>query len=263
MFVHTSENRQQTEGLFNTIETDLSNWQMISMRLYRRDGDLLDKLSSHLVGLYQGHTGVIFKVSDYKIIYFIRLGPVENHIALNSSLEKDLRGYELMVNSQKVTMDILKLHKNYVTQENAHPENEMYLQRLKRTENSVLIIDDDLFIRKVLCAGFEEYASVIDTAVSEDAVKLYKQENPDIVFIDIHMPGTGGFDMCQKILELDPDAYAILASSNSSIQNVTEAVSCGSVGFLAKPIRKEKLVEHARRCITFSINNSDNPKDSG
>lgn len=252
MFLYKVENHQLAESLLKTIKSDTKDWQMVSLKLHIRDQDLLDKLAQHLIGIYQSQTGMLVKVSDYKIIYFVKVSEATSQMSLNAKLEKELKGFNLSVTSQNASLTVLDHFEKKYIGENANHENPLYLDRLGRRENKVLIIDDDMFVRKVIAAGFSNVADVIEVDESQNSGATFKSVNPDITFVDIHMPVKNGFDVCLDLLEIDPDAYIVMVSSDASIDNLTKSISSGGDGFLAKPIRKEKLLRHADRCVTFS-----------
>ncbi|GEM_PF-5001267 len=253
MFIFDVEQRQDAQAVFQTIEAGLRDWEMMSFRMYRRDADMLQKLADHLLAKYQKDSGMIVKISDYKIVCFMRTFGGQNHAAAIRRIEKDLGGYEAQLSSERITIDKLKKFSELHLRQSAPHENEMYLERMQRDANKVLIIDDDLFVRKVIKSGFAPYAEVLDFDESPDILDNIKAFNPDIIFIDIHMPGRNGFEITETVIDFDPDAYIILGSSDASVDNVLKTLAFGASGFLAKPIRKNKLLEHAKRCITFKI----------
>ena len=253
MFIKSQENTHQLKDLYNAIENDMSDWQIISVRRAVRDHDVLVKLANHVIGLNQIAMGMAMVASDYKLILFMRKASGNGQAATNSDLEKSLKEYNVQVTSQKITPERLAFFKDIYFSDAPVAENKAFIARKQRAENKVLIVDDDLFVAKVVKAGFSDVSDVTDTQDSQIALDLYKKINPDMVVLDIHMPDTNGFELCENILKYDQDAYILQTSSDASLDNVLNAVYSGAAGFLAKPIRKDKLLTHARRCVTFNV----------
>lgn len=76
----------------------------------------------------------------------------------------------------------------------------------------------------------------------EEALSLYEQCNPDVVTMDIVMPGEDGFDAARSILEAHPDARILMVSSLAYDETIDEAVSIGAKGFVFKPLNKDQLI---------------------
>ncbi len=113
----------------------------------------------------------------------------------------------------------------------------------------VLIADDAAFMRKVikdnlLAAGFEVIA---EAANGKEAVSLYKQYKPDVVFMDITMPEMTGIEAVKEIRKGYPTARIVMCSAMGQAPMVIEALKAGAINFLVKPINKERLVETAIR----------------
>ena len=86
---------------------------------------------------------------------------------------------------------------------------------------------------------------------------MYKEVNPDVVILDIHLPNQNGLDIIEKLNHLDSSAFIIISSSDSIKENVLKAIGLGAIGFLAKHIQKNKLFSLFNQCITFQINKED------
>ena len=108
----------------------------------------------------------------------------------------------------------------------------------------VMIVDDSPFSRTILAGALEEGGcEVVGEAESvEGLVEIYQQCKPDIVTMDIAMPGADGFE-CTKVLRLhDPNAKVILCSSMKDEETEAEAKRAGAVGYVQKPVDPETLM---------------------
>lgn len=113
--------------------------------------------------------------------------------------------------------------------------------RKSRLPLHVMLVEDDPVTRRLVTGAFKENYALITAENAEEAVANYLLHAPDIVFLDIGLPDTSGFDVLRQILLSDPEAYVVMFSGNSYLDNVTSALSAGASGFVAKPFKKEKL----------------------
>lgn len=105
----------------------------------------------------------------------------------------------------------------------------------------VMLVEDDPLTRRMVTGTFKEKYALITAANAEEAVANYLLHAPDIVFLDIGLPDASGLDVLHRIMETDPDAYVVMFSGNSYLDNVTAALSTGASGFVSKPFKKEKM----------------------
>ena len=106
-----------------------------------------------------------------------------------------------------------------------------------------LIVDDSAFARfhmKRLLGSFENIRTS-EAASGNEAVSEYKRLRPDIVFMDIVMPGLEGVETVKRICKDDPGASVIMVSSQSYPEKVSEALTAGAKCFLSKPVTTERL----------------------
>lgn len=109
----------------------------------------------------------------------------------------------------------------------------------------VLIVDDTLFIRGSLKLilernGFEVVGEAED---GYDAVKMYKALKPDIVTMDITMPGMDGIESLRRIKEFDKSANVVMITALGQESLVKESVLLGAKGFIIKPFDEEMIVK--------------------
>lgn len=114
----------------------------------------------------------------------------------------------------------------------------------------VLIVDDDVGIIDTLqYLLLNEGYDVVAAKNGQDAINLYKEINPDIVFMDIKMPTMNGFDAFFKIKELDKNAQIVLTSGYAiEDKDYQHAIKSGLVGMLSKPFSIEKITKMINRC---------------
>jgi two-component system chemotaxis response regulator CheY len=107
----------------------------------------------------------------------------------------------------------------------------------------VLIVDDVAVARDLLRAMLRslQVTDILDASNGHDAVALYQRARPDIVFLDIRMPGKDGLQALHEILAIDPKAFVVIDSADSTADNVRTAVQGGARGFMVKPYNMQKV----------------------
>src|SRR6202047_2414501 len=120
---------------------------------------------------------------------------------------------------------------------------------------SALLVDDEQLAREELSYLLKEFPEVEVLATARnglEAVKLIENLEPDVVFLDVQMPGLDGFGVIQNLREKNiPLPHFILATAYD--QYAIEAFRWEALDYLLKPIEKERLalaVERARKAIT-------------
>ncbi len=110
-------------------------------------------------------------------------------------------------------------------------------------EMKVLICDDSIFVRKKLAAVLKNcgVAEIVEAGDGEQAVQMFEECSPDLTLMDIVMPKMSGVEALKAILEKDPKAKVVMASSVGTQENLKEAINIGAFDFLQKPISDSQL----------------------
>ena len=115
-----------------------------------------------------------------------------------------------------------------------------------------LIVDDSAFMRFHLKRMMDSFDNVIasEAANGAEAIREYGRLRPDIVLMDIVMPGIEGVETVKRICDSDPEARVIMISSVSYRGKVEEALAAGAKCFLPKPVTTEQLRKAIERVCT-------------
>lgn len=115
-----------------------------------------------------------------------------------------------------------------------------------------LVVDDSEFARKSLIKVLAGIGGrLVGEAVSgQDAVQKYRSLKPDIVFMDITMPGMEGMDALDMILKDDRSARVIMVSSLGHNELVKNAIRRGAKHFITKPVQNAPMEEIVRFVLT-------------
>jgi DNA-binding NarL/FixJ family response regulator len=113
----------------------------------------------------------------------------------------------------------------------------------------VLIVDDHPLVRRGLTsllegvAGIEVVGSAAD---GEEAVAFVDENAPDIVLMDVSMPGMGGLEAARRLREHSPNIRVVMLTSFSQHDVVVEAFDSGAVGYLLKDSAPDELINGIR-----------------
>ncbi len=119
----------------------------------------------------------------------------------------------------------------------------------------VLIADDHPLMRKGLADildgvdGIEVVGSAEDGAA---AVALAYAVKPDIVLMDISMPGMDGIEATQKLVEMASDARVVMLTSYSEREKITQALAAGAVSYLTKDAPPDAVIRAIRSAASAS-----------
>lgn len=114
----------------------------------------------------------------------------------------------------------------------------------------VMIVDDHFVVRSGLVASLEleEGIDVVAEAESgEEAVKHFAGNRPDVVLMDLQLPGWNGIETTERLLELDPAARVLVFSTFARDDEIQSALDTGALGFLQKTAGRDELIAALRR----------------
>jgi two-component system nitrogen regulation response regulator NtrX len=107
----------------------------------------------------------------------------------------------------------------------------------------ILIVDDEPAIQSALRGVLEDEGYRVSAVGNgADAVALVAEEAPDLIFLDIWMPGMDGLDTLREIKRLRPDATVIMISGHGTIETAVKATRLGAYDFIEKPLSIEKTL---------------------
>ena len=116
-------------------------------------------------------------------------------------------------------------------------------------DKRILLVDDDQDILTSMQAAFEPTGAVIETAGNGNkAVELAEKSQPDLVVLDMMLPGRSGFLVLEKIKARKPrnaKPFVIMITGNQGARHKTYAESLGVSEYLNQPVKMDKLVAAA------------------
>ncbi len=113
---------------------------------------------------------------------------------------------------------------------------------------SLFLIDDHRLFLAGVQAELEEAFDVVGSASDVDeAIDQVRKLTPDVILVDVHMPGGGGLAVLQNVLETHPDTRFLALSVSDAPEDVIAMIRAGARGYVTKSIQPDELADAVRR----------------
>lgn len=112
-------------------------------------------------------------------------------------------------------------------------------------KKAILLVDDHEVVRlglKSLLEHSDKFEVVAEAGTAKDAVMMVEKYHPDVVLMDIRLPGVSGIDACQEITERWPDVRVVILTSYAEDEMLFSAIRAGASGYVLKQIGAEGLI---------------------
>lgn len=114
----------------------------------------------------------------------------------------------------------------------------------------ILVVDDQLGVRRLLFETFREDQHEVEMAANgEEAVELLKSFKPNLILMDMKMPGMNGIETLRQIRSLDRQVGVIMMTAYGDAQNMEQAKELGILHYLGKPFDLFELRERVREIL--------------
>jgi len=112
----------------------------------------------------------------------------------------------------------------------------------------VLIVDDDVALRRLLRAVLQRDYVVQEASTGREALSLLRKSHPAIILLDIGMPGMDGYETCRHIRsdQMASESQIIMVSARSSREEQLHAYECGADDYIIKPFDPQDLLSRVR-----------------
>ena len=122
----------------------------------------------------------------------------------------------------------------------------------------ILVIDDEVRIVESISFYLQKEGYKALTAIcGADALKLFKQEKFDLVLLDIYMPEMDGFEVMERIFEINKDAVIVIITGNTSVESAVQALKIGAWDYLKKPFEYADLIKTVKNALSQKKNIAD------
>ena len=116
-------------------------------------------------------------------------------------------------------------------------------------EGTILVVDDEPQIRRVMRSTLSMHGYVISEATTgEDAIESVRKNHPDLVLLDVNMPGMGGIEACREIRR-SSDAPIIMLTVRNAERDKVAALDAGADDYVVKPFGIEELLARIRAAL--------------
>jgi two-component system nitrogen regulation response regulator NtrX len=126
-------------------------------------------------------------------------------------------------------------------------------------KSRILVIDDEAAIRDSLrmILEYEDY-QFLGAGNGQDGLALVQREHPDLVLLDIKMPGVDGMEVLRKLHALDETLPVVMISGHGTTSTAVEAIRSGAIDFLDKPLSSERVIVTLQNALKQSALRSEN-----
>ena len=114
----------------------------------------------------------------------------------------------------------------------------------------VMLVDDHAVVRmgfRLLLEGATDLKVVAEANSGEEAVRSFAEVKPDVVVMDISMPGIGGLEAIDRILAREPQTRILVLSAHEDIMHARRVLKAGAVGYLTKRSAADALIDAIRQ----------------
>jgi two-component system, NtrC family, nitrogen regulation response regulator NtrX len=117
-------------------------------------------------------------------------------------------------------------------------------------KSRILVIDDEAEIRRSvrMILEYEGY-DVIEAASGPEGLTMAEREAPDLVFLDVKMPGMDGLEVLQRIKALNEAVPVVIISGHGTVSTAVEATKAGAFDFIEKPLASERVLVTIRNAL--------------
>ena len=124
---------------------------------------------------------------------------------------------------------------------------------------SVLIVDDEIGVRESLKIILNKDYEVFLAKNAEEAFCQIKEHTPDVILLDVILPGLNGLKVLEEIKQNDPNIIVIMVTATKTVSTALEAKKLGAYGYMTKPFDIDEL----RRIIPRSLSIKDSFSSTG
>jgi two-component system KDP operon response regulator KdpE len=125
-------------------------------------------------------------------------------------------------------------------------------------DTTVLVVDDEPQLRRVMRTTLTDLGyTVIDAKTGEEALQTLRETQPDLILLDLNMPGIGGLETCRAIRESSEVPIIILSVRNTEREKV-QALDAGADDYVTKPFGIQELLARIRAALRRSPQAGEN-----
>jgi len=115
----------------------------------------------------------------------------------------------------------------------------------------ILLIEDSAFERKAIINMLKKagYSDFVEAEDGEKGLQAYKSEKPDLVLLDLRLPGMDGLETFKELKKADAGVKVIVVTIVTRQESVDEATKLGAKAYIMKPVTEQKLVPEVKKVV--------------
>lgn len=252
------------ENLANAKQILIFNDLPSRMRLHADHqlfGEVVQNLLSNAIKFTYGGGEIIIFSPDGKNNV---IGIKDNGVGIRADILSDLFKQEVQTTSlgtagEKGTglglpfcQEIMKIHGGNLTVESNIGEGTVFYAELPPKTPEILVVDDSPTTRSALRETLSSLqVNITEAKTGEDALKMITWSKPDLVLLDINLPGIDGFNVLGELRKMKGMAElpVLIITSDNKEETRTRGFELGAQDFISKPFQKENLLPRVRRFI--------------
>lgn len=222
------EYRQSCEALVNRLTKAAVDFSDAMLYVFT-DGDLL----------LLANPGGGIEENALQNFYRELAGDLSGRYCRYGNLSRDIYSYQRLVDERFISARRIQAYEAMADEVRV---SSLPLRRGRRKDTMVMIVEDDRFTAAYAANILNKDYEIIHAKIGEDAIIAYLDHAPDIVFLDIHLPGLSGHQTLDALRKIDPVAHIVMLSVDAVKTNIVEASKGGAAGFLKKPFTKDRMI---------------------
>ncbi len=121
----------------------------------------------------------------------------------------------------------------------------------------ILIVDDEAFIRVLLKQTLEDLedmgVDILVAADGEEGVEIALRRRPNLIFLDVMMPKMNGYEVCQRVKEVDSQTYIMLLTAKGQAVDKEKGFAVGANEYVTKPFDPDYVLERAAEVLGIRL----------
>jgi NarL family two-component system response regulator LiaR len=121
---------------------------------------------------------------------------------------------------------------------------------------SILIVDDHEVVRNGIRSYLEtlpDFEVIGEAASGEEAIRIVTEHIPDVVLMDLIMPGMDGIETTRRVKQISPRTHVVVLTSYHEDAHIFPALKAGAISYILKDMKMDKLVEALHRAVQGEV----------
>ncbi|MCF3649601.1 response regulator transcription factor [Synoicihabitans lomoniglobus] len=121
---------------------------------------------------------------------------------------------------------------------------------------TVMIVDDEAHVRTHVSLLLKQIgvAKIVAVPCGEEAVAIYPNVDPDLVLLDVFMPGMDGLETLRQLKQIDPTCVVVMLTTNVVRHRVEKALDLGATYYISKDLSSQRILEELTETIEDTFN---------